>query len=353
MATISAQGKRRARGRPHGPRRTHGHAFGTGRPGRATQRAWPRSPPRPEPAALRAGPQAGAPRKHAPGSRAGGARVRLPASPGPYLPGPPGKERCRVAGPGALVVTGPEVAEARRVPGSCECRPPDPLFGGTGQEEGPSRACDLRDHSVRKLWALAPSPNPSVCPFLCFVWDCLLVGLCRGPGPRAGGEVGCSVAAPSLGPPPARSRPCTPVQALDQGGWPGALPTWRLVAEGAVPAGLETWWGTCWKLGLPSSPAFPEAGMILFGGHLLRDEVSWPALGSGEETLSSQPFPHRISWVCPAGLAGRPGQGPAVVKRNLEACLHHAPALTLVKKALSLPVPQFPPVNGRGADEKI
>lgn len=56
-----------------------------------------------------------------------------------------------------------------------------------------------------------------------------------------------------------------------------------------------------------------------------------------------------ISWGCfPPGLAGRPGQGCAVVQRNLEACLHHAPALTLVKKALSLSVPQFPPGNRKG-----
>lgn len=72
-------------------------------------------------------------------------------------------------------------------------------------------------------------------------------------------------------------------------------------------------------------------------------------LGRAEEAVSSEPSPHMTSWGCfPAGLAGRPGQGCAVVERNLEACLHRTPALTLVKKASSLPVPQFLPANGKG-----
>lgn len=72
--------------------------------------------------------------------------------------------------------------------------------------------------------------------------------------------MGCSVAAPSLGPPPAPSRPCTPVQASDQGGWPGALPAWRLWLKEQHPPGLEAWWGIPWKLGPPAALHFQRQG---------------------------------------------------------------------------------------------
>lgn len=98
------------------------------------------------------------------------------------------------------------------------------------EEEGVPGACDPRDDPTKKLWALAPLPAPLF--LLCFLSLCLGLlsgGALLGPSHCAGKEVGCRMAAPSLGPPRAPSRPCTLVQAHDQGRrrarawWAGAL----------------------------------------------------------------------------------------------------------------------------------
>lgn len=175
MAPISAQGKRRARGRPHGPR---GHTdklpAGAGRA--ATRHARPRSSRCPEPAALREGPRAGVPRTHAPRCRAGPERASRPPPSfqrAPRSPGRPvglGEEDVLGARGLGLGATGRRVGGRRSQAGTGARRTSswDPLFGDTGEEEGDR---DPRNDPAKKLWPLAPSLHPFFClvcsPFVC------------------------------------------------------------------------------------------------------------------------------------------------------------------------------------------
>lgn len=117
------------------------------------------------------------------------------------------------------------------------------------------------------------------------------------------------------------------------------------VAE-ATPGAGDLMGGTPWKLGPPSSPSFPDAGTVLFGGRLLPNGVPFlPSLC----WLDRKPRVLSPAWGLFSSWAWQDCRGRAVLYLR-EEFGGLPPACTcsdLGKKALSLPGPQFPPVNGK------
>lgn len=128
-------------------------------------------------------------------------------------------------------------------------------------------------------------------------------------------------------------------------GWWRPSPGGGSVAE-ATPGAGDLVGGIPWKLGPPSSPSFPDAGTILFGGHLLQNGVPFlPSLC----WLDRKPRVLSPAWGLFSSWAWQDCRGRAVLYLG-EEFGGLPPACTcsdLGKKALSLPGPQFPPVNGK------
>lgn len=174
MAPISAQGKRRARGRPHGPRRTHGHAPGSGPRGRDPARlaTFPRARiQRPS----EQGPARARPAHTPPGPARAGRASRPPASPGRSLAWS-ARERRTLRGREAragVLVAGSGVTEARRGAWTRRMSSSQPTLWGHRRGEGSPSALRPQRGPTRKLWALAPTLSPFLsCPLVLFGTVC-------------------------------------------------------------------------------------------------------------------------------------------------------------------------------------